>query len=164
MIQFTPAQPGDECILGQLRQQCWAATYRGIYPDDMLDHFDFAWHAKHDRARINNPNFDVCIIRDSDTPIGYMVIRHSEPPLLYSLYLIPMYQRRGIGKAAFDRMVAYCHEHSLSYFLCDCQPENSNAIAFYQRMKGSIIARDEGNAEAYMNSVTLRFDISKEAP
>ena len=31
-------------------------------------------------------------------------------------------------------------------------------------MKGSIIARDEGNAEAYMNSVTLRFDISKEAP
>ena len=89
MIQFTPAHPGDEYILGQLRQQCWAATYRGIYPDDMIDHFDFAWHAKHDLARINSPSFDVCIIRDSDTPIGYMVIRHSEPPLLYSLYLLP---------------------------------------------------------------------------
>lgn len=164
MIRFVPAQSADVSLIGHLRQRCWAATYRGIYPDEMIDRFDYAWHAERDRARVANPAFDVCIIREDDAPVGYMVIRHGEPPLLYSLYLLPEHQRRGIGRMAFARMAEYCRRRGTAYFQCHCQPENAAAIAFYQRMGGTIIARDEDNAEAYMNSVTLRFDVSKEAP
>lgn len=161
MICFAPARPGDEITLARLRQQCWAATYRGIYPDAMIDHFDFPWHEKQDLARISSPNFDVSIIQENGTAIGYMVMRHGAPPLLYSLYLLPAYQHRGIGKLAFQRMKKYCQAQNHPCFLCHCQPENTAALAFYQHMGGTIIARDESNAEAYMNSVTLRFDIHK---
>ena len=159
MIEFVPARPGDASVIGRLRQQCWAATYRGIYPDDMIDRFDYPWHAGRDLARITSKHFDVQLITEDDQPIGYMTIRHENPPLLYSLYLLPGYQRRGIGRTAFERMYQYCREQGQACFLCHCQPENAPAIAFYQRMGGVIIHRDESNEEAYMNSVTFRFPV-----
>ena len=157
MTRFVPAAPAHASILGQLRQQCWAAAYRGIYPDDMIDQFDFPWHEKQDLARISSPDFDVSIIREDDADIGYMIVRHGAPPLLHSLYLLPQYQHRGIGRMAFSRMVDICRARRQPYFLCHCQRENTAALAFYHRMGGAIIARDESNPEAYMNSVTLRF-------
>ena len=162
MITFRPAVPVDAPLIGQLRQQCWAATYRGIYPDDMIDQFDFTWHEKQDLARISSPNFDVSIIQEDGSAIGYMIVRHGTPPLLHSLYLLPSHQRRGTGRLAFARMREYCLVQNHPYFLCHCQPENTAALTFYRRMGGVVITRDEQNEAAYMNSVTLRFDIHKE--
>lgn len=161
MISFILAKPGDESILGHLRQRCWAATYRGIYPDEMIDQFDFVWHAKHDLTRIASPQFEVFLIAEGSTPIGYMTIRHGTPPLLYSLYLLPSHQHLGIGRKAFDRMRDFCIANAQDCFLCNCQPENVNAMAFYQHMSGVIVARDEGNKETFMNSVTFRFELPK---
>ena len=161
MLSFTLANPGDESTLGHLRQLCWSATYRGIYPDEMIDQFDYAWHAKRDLARINSPQFKVFLITEASSPIGYMTIQHGTPPLLYSLYLLPSHQHRGIGRIAFERMRDFCISNAQDCFLCHCQPENANAIAFYQHMGGVVIARDEDNAEAFMNSVTFRFSLPK---
>ena len=159
MITWKPAVPQDAAAIGRLRQQCWAATYRGIYPDAMIDQFDFAWHEARDHARITSRHFSVFLIIDDDAPVGYMVIRHGAPPLLYSLYLLPGAQQRGIGRMAFERMQRFCSEQKQPFFLCHCQPENHAALAFYGRMGGVIVDRDESNKEAYMNSVTLRFPV-----
>lgn len=160
MISFIPAKPGDEVTLGRLRQQCWAATYRGVYPDDMIDQFDFAWHARHDLARIQSGRFDVSLIVDDGQPIGYMTVQHGTPPLLYSLYLLPDHQHRGVGRMAFARMRDHCISREQPFFLCHCQPENVNAIAFYVHMGGTIIHRDEENEASFMNSVTFRFPVN----
>lgn len=162
MYCFTCARPEEAHILGRLRQQCWAATYRGVYPDDMIDHFDYAWHAEHDLARINSARYEVSLIQADETPIGYMIIQHENPPILHSLYLLPAHQRHGVGRMAFARMRDFCKAHGHPYFLCHCQPENVSALAFYRRMGGMIIARDESNEEAFMNSVTLRFPVNIE--
>ena len=157
MIRFIPAQAGDAPLLGQLRQQCWAATYRGIYPDEMIDRFDFAWHASQDLTRITDGRHDVLLITGDDQPIGYMIIRHGAPPLLHSLYLLPSHQRQGVGRMAFERMHQHCAARGQACFLCHCQPENAPAMAFYETMGGAVIARDETNEAAFMNSVTFRF-------
>ncbi len=162
MIHFALAMPGDETSISRLRQQCWAATYRGIYPDEMIDQFDFCRHERQDLARINNDKYEVFLIHSNGTPIGYLTIQDGQPPYLLSLYLLPEYQRQGAGRMAFARMADFCKAQNQPYFLCQCQPENTAALAFYQRMGGIIIARDENNEELYMNSVTLRFDIRKE--
>lgn len=162
MIDFIPARPGDEHTIGRLRQQCWAATYRGIYPDDTIDHFDFPWHAERDLSRINSEKYEVFLIQADGQPVGYMIIQHGAPPLLLSLYLLPSHQCRGVGRMAFARMQDFCKAHGHPYFLCHCQPENAGALAFYRRMSGTIIHRDEGNEEAFMNSVTLRFPVNIE--
>ncbi len=157
MIAFVPATPADAPLLGQLRQQCWAATYRGIYPDEMIAQFDFAWHEERDLARIRSPRFNVCLIREGSLPIGYMVLQDGAPPLLYSLYLLPSHQRRGIGHLAFERMRAWCKERGHSHFLCHCSPYNAPAMAFYRRMGGTVIS-EERCAESWQDTAEFRFD------
>lgn len=51
-IDFVPLKESDADLLGQLRQKAWSFTYRGIYPDEMIDQFDYAWHKERDLLRI----------------------------------------------------------------------------------------------------------------
>ena len=41
---FVEAAKEDVPEIIALRHQIWGTTYRGIYPDDMIDNFDWAWH------------------------------------------------------------------------------------------------------------------------
>lgn len=159
MIEFTPAAPSDAPLLGQLRQACWAATYRGIYPDEMIDHFDFAWHEQRDAQRIASPGYDVRIIRKNGMPVGYLTWRDGAPPQLFSLYLLPEHQRQGVGRMAFDFVRDWCRAQGKPYFLCMCQPQNNPAMAFYRRMGGVIVQREKGD-EPWQDGVTFRFAVN----
>lgn len=76
---------------------------------------------------------------------------------LYSLYLLPQAQKQGIGRQSFDFVSHYCVSHGFSELFCHCQPDNRNAMDFYQHMGGCIIKLDEENAERWQNSVVFRF-------
>ena len=39
-VTFKKAEPTDAPLLAATRQKAWAATYRGIYPDEMIDQYD----------------------------------------------------------------------------------------------------------------------------
>ncbi len=41
-VRFVPASEDDAMTIVALRQKVWASTYRGIYPDSMIDVFDYA--------------------------------------------------------------------------------------------------------------------------
>lgn len=53
--EFIPIQKSEVSTLGVLRQKAWAAIYCGIYPDEMIDQFDYAWHREKDLLRLRNP-------------------------------------------------------------------------------------------------------------
>jgi len=159
MIRFVQARPDDVPVLGQLRQQCWSATYRGVYPDAMIDQFDYKKHAERDLAEIHSSRFDVRLILDDDQTIGYLTMQDGTPPVLRSLYLLPAWQRQGIGQQAFTLMRSFARQQGANHFVCCCQPENAGAIAFYRQMGGIVIDRDLTNEETYMNSLTFRFSI-----
>ena len=40
-------------IIG-LRHRIWSTTYRGIYPDCMIDDFAWDWHSEKELARVND--------------------------------------------------------------------------------------------------------------
>ena len=52
---FVEAAKEDVPEIIALRHQIWGTTYRGIYPDDMIDNFDWAWHQEKELLRINDP-------------------------------------------------------------------------------------------------------------
>ncbi len=160
-VNFVLAQETDAMSISQLRQTVWANTYRGIYPDEMIDSFDYAWHTAKDLERIKSSNYSVYLITAKTQNIGYMTIRQSSPVLLTSLYILPAFQKRGIGKLSFHFIKEYCKERAQSSFLCQCQPDNRNAMCFYQRMGGRIVGRDMGNPESWQNSVTFQFDVDE---
>ncbi len=156
MLTFPSACEEDAPVIARLRQQCWAATYRGVYPDDMIDAYDHAWHAARDLARIRDGNHRVRLIVQDGQPVGYITLLH-EPPLLMSLYILPEYQRQGIGSAAFRLVRDTFRAHGHTCFTCHCLPANAPARAFYQRMGGVIAGEDAGNPEPWQDSVIYRF-------
>lgn len=157
-VCFIPAKENDAMTIIELRRQVWAATYRGIYPDSMIDDFDYAWHKKKELQRIKHPSYNVYLITKDTHRIGYLTTHKTDVITLQSLYIITEYQHQGIGKQAFDFVIEYCKRNNVHSFICHCVPENHNARLFYERMGGKIVAEDLGNDESWMNSVVYQFD------
>ncbi len=158
-ITFTLANPDEAPELSELRRQVWQTTYRGIYPDDMIDNFDFSFHNERNLMFIQSPNFLVYFILDGTDKIGYLILRTKDPFHLQSLYLLSSYRGKGIGTMAFDFVRAYCQEHGISQFDLDCHPDNTRSLAFYAKMGGTIIRRDEGHERNEENGVQFIFTV-----
>ena len=156
-IHFVAVTENDVMGILNLRKRIWATTYRGIYPDSMIDDFDYAWHRDKEMKRISNPEYGVYFITKDKLNIGYLTIRKTDKVILQSLYILEEYQHQGIGKLAFKFINKYCEENGANSFICHCVPDNKNARLFYEKMGGKIIGEDLDNEESWMNSVIYQF-------
>lgn len=160
-VVFRRAQEEDTAVIAKLRQEIWATTYRGIYPDNMIDQFDYAWHIQKDVQRIKNPAYAVYLMMYENQPIGYITLHISAPAHLLSLYLRQEYQHQGIGHRAFAFIREVFQALGVSIFTCACQPDNEQAMAFYHRCGGRVVGEDLSNEESWQNSVTFQFDVKR---
>ena len=55
-IVFVPAKASDAATISTLRQRIWDTTYRGVYPDAVIDDFDYDWHQQCDLKKISDPS------------------------------------------------------------------------------------------------------------
>ena len=55
-VEFRRASPEDARLLAETRRRAWDTTYRGIYPDAMIDEYDLEAHTARDAARIADPS------------------------------------------------------------------------------------------------------------
>ena len=157
LVRLEMATEEDTKTIIELRKQIWATTYRGLYPDSMIDDFDYAWHLAKELQRIRNPQYRVYRIVKDDRNIGYLSTRKTDVVMLQSLYVLEEYQYQGIGRTAFEFVKQYCRENGADSFVCHCLPENWNARKFYEKMGGKVIGEDMDNEESWMNSVIYRF-------
>lgn len=158
-IDVQLARVEDAGMIAQLRKQIWSTTYRGIYPHEMIDEFDLEWHRQKDAQRIENPDAAVYLIKQGEQSIGYITLYHSPFPCLLSLYLEEEFQHWGIGHKAMEFVKGYFKKRGTKCFTCQCQPDNTHAMAFYQRNGGYVVKRDLENMESWQNSVTFQFDV-----
>ncbi len=158
-ISFVLAQLDEAEELSELRRRVWETTYRGIYPDDMIDNFDYAFHNERNRLFIQSNHFVVCFITLGEMKIGYLVLQKKVPFHLLSLYLLKDYRRKGIGTEVFRFVRRYCAERGISEFDLDCHPDNLAALAFYQKMGGVITKYDIGYENNNENTVQLTFTV-----
>lgn len=108
---FIEASEEDVPSIIALRQRIWGTTYRGVYPDSMIDNFDWDWHREMELLRVHHPAYSVYLVRKDRQDIGYLTINEADVITLQSLYISAEYQRQGIGRQAFDFVKAYCRAH-----------------------------------------------------
>ena len=60
---FIEASEEDVPSIIALRQRIWDTTYRGIYPDSMIDNFDWDWHREMELLRVHHPAYSVYLVR-----------------------------------------------------------------------------------------------------
>ena len=160
-IDFVPAEAGDAAAIGTLRQRIWGTTYRGIYPDAVIDDFDYDWHRQRDLKKILDPSYTVYLIRCGEEDIGYFTFQDTGAGVwLRSVYVLREYQHKGIGKQAFSILTDYCREKGIRRFTCGCSPHNENAMRFYRRMGGVVIRTDTGHENKQEDGVIFAFDVT----
>ena len=158
-IRFTEAGEAEAEIITRLRKTMWEHTYRGIYPDAAIDQYDSAFHLERDLGRARDPSYRIFLVRDGEEPVGYFSLQHKVRVHLQSLYLLPDYQRLGIGKAAMELVRDYCREQKLSSFTCNCNAHNQNARAFYAHLGGLVIREDLGHSNLQEDQITYQFSV-----
>ena len=70
LVRFELATEDDAKTIIELRKRIWATTYRGLYPDSMIDNYNYAWHLDKELKRIRNPQYRVYRIAKDDRNIG----------------------------------------------------------------------------------------------
>ena len=159
-VEFIPAKASDAAVISTLRQRIWDTTYRGIYPDAVIDDFNYDWHQQRDLKKISDPSFTVYLIKYGSENIGYFIFQHAGAGVcLHSLYVLREYQHRGIGKQAFSVLKDYCRENGISRFTCGCHPDNENAMRFYQQMGGVVTKTDIGHKNRQEDGVIFEFNV-----
>ena len=151
MIAWIPAQEQDTACMTALRKEIWATAYRGIYPDEAIEHFDFSAHQKRDLAKIRDKSDSVFLICAGGAPIGYLLFQRQAAALrLHSSYVLREsasgHREASLCHAALVRSGTFAHRLVL-------QPHNENAMRFYRRMGGTIIHVDTGNANPQEDQV-----------
>ncbi|MBQ7801809.1 MAG: GNAT family N-acetyltransferase [Oscillospiraceae bacterium] len=145
-------------MIARTRQKCWAATYRGIFPDEAIDAFDFRWHTDRDEMRLAKSDFFYHLVMDGQSCVGYLSygVFH-EGFRLQSLYLLPDYQGRGLGKRLMGIAFDACKEMGFDKLRWDCSPHNTKAMGFYAHMGGRVIGIDVGHENRQEDGCTFEY-------
>lgn len=168
MIEFQKASIEDVPVIIETRRKAWDATYRGIYPDHVIDDFDYEWHGQMERKRLENPDFHCFTVMDHKNCVGYFSYGKVRSGAwkdfgfrLHSLYLLPEYQKKGLGKRIFTQVSDACKALGFRKMYLDCHPQNQNALMFYQHMGGMITHMDSGHENPQEDCCTIEYNFNK---
>ncbi len=164
MITWKKAELADIPLVVATRHKAWLSTYRGIYPDEWLDNFDYEMHTNREEKMYQNSTVQTYVVMDGEDCQGYFTFCLSEKPIwrdyhcrLVSLYLLPQYQGMGFGKAILSFILRKCFSAGYDKLFLSCQPQNTNAMNFYRHMGGVVIAENIGNEHPEEDSTEFEF-------
>ena len=130
-------------MITKTRRTVWEQTYRGIYPDEMIDSYDFRHHLQRDQSRISSPEHRYYLFLDGGKCIGFFSFGPANygpykdfTLCLNSLYICQEYKGMGLGKRAFSVLRGYAAEQGIRKFFCGCNLHNERAQGFYCHMGG----------------------------
>lgn len=163
MIEIVKVSSEDALLLANMRRLVWLETYRGIYPDSMLDEYDADAYAIRDRRRIEDPSHHYYFFIENGRCAGYFSFgpynygNYKDFALcLNNLYILKAYQRRGLGRKAFATINEYCKTHQIQRFFCGCNANNIPAVSFYRHMGG--IQGDAYNPDCPKQDQIIHFE------
>jgi ribosomal protein S18 acetylase RimI-like enzyme len=118
-----------------LLTETWHATYDSLYGVDKVDELTARWHSIEAlRARLQRKRAEF-VVADNGGEIagmGFAAMSETLPKtvILHQLYVLPKYQRQGIGRDMFAELET-CFPDAERMRL-EVEPENLHALAFYR--------------------------------
>lgn len=135
----------------------WQDTYSHIMPVDFLNTLDV--DALHERFKKNPPI--ICNQNSNDVAFVFLVakngdevIGHVKGPLghqkgfdgfdsfLMALYVLPEYQRDGIGLKLFEAFKQEVQKRGAKNMYCGCLKENTKGRKFYEKNNGILMDKE----------------------
>ncbi|SOC39485.1 acetyltransferase (GNAT) family protein [Rhizobium subbaraonis] len=135
MFFVRTASEGDLPKVSALLAETWHAAYDAIYGADKVSEITAQWHsvaALADRLKRKDSEF---VVADDGKTLGgmaYAAMSKTEPmvAILQQLYVLPQYQRQGIGRDMFAELETCFPDAKV--MRAEVEPQNAAAIAFYE--------------------------------
>lgn len=142
MIKISKAKPTEAREITLVRYKIWLNTYPNkeynITEENIKDHFrekiSLAGikEAEEKISSLGN-NSSFLVIKDDDKIVGFcQAIKDREENKLGSLYILPEYQRRGLGKMLWQELLKFFNPKSRIYV--EVASYNFPAISFYKSL------------------------------
>lgn len=139
----------EDCFtLSKLKKEIWETTYRGIYPDTKIDHYDYIENENRFKDFINDKTKELYVVVANNELVGYIEFGSTFKPFkdykkeIGLLYIRKDYQKKGLGKNLFNLAYNSIKETGSNNFFISCHKYNVNARKFYEKMGGKIIYED----------------------
>lgn len=152
VIQFRRATLADSSALGQVQVTSWRSAFRGIAPDDYLDHQASAENQAEDWKGILSNDTQIVIIAENDQELmGYAWSQREEDPHakwdaeLVSMHLLPEFKRQGIGRRLFSTVAAELQKQGCKSIFLWVLEDNHPARAFYESLGGKLGSKQQIN-------------------
>ena len=133
---------GDARGIQEVFYKTWLATYPntdvGITVEDIEDKFKDAFTVEtltKRREKIANPPDGqfLLVAKDNDKVVGLCsVMKETERNKLSTLYVLPEYQGKGVGRALWEQACSFLDMNKDTYL--EVATYNANAIAFYSKL------------------------------
>jgi ribosomal protein S18 acetylase RimI-like enzyme len=128
------ASERDLAKVSALLAETWHATYDGFYGADRVSEITARWHSVPAlKARLERKDSEF-VVADNGREfagMGYVAMAKDrlKTALLHQLYVLPRYQRQGIGRDMFAELET-CFPDA-NAMLLEVDPRNEAAVAFY---------------------------------
>ncbi|WGF86662.1 GNAT family N-acetyltransferase [Marinivivus vitaminiproducens] len=144
-VSVRPAVPDDASSIALVEAASWAAAYSDLLPAQVLEHYTAPgrWRTWQSMLRAGGPEL-AFVAEDDLGVVGYASFGPTRDTLsrragfageLYTLYVLPDSQKRGIGRELF-REVQDCLSANGQVSVVVWMLKGGPALNFYRRMGG----------------------------
>ena len=136
MVEIRKAYPTDAYALVQIRDQAWKDAYYDVFTNDIIvnKNKNVSDSVRHLEDQINENNRIFVAVEDSKV-VGFVFYAktqgdHYDNGEIREIYVLPEYQKRGIGKQLFEKAVDAMKTLRFTSFIVACPLKNRNMDFF----------------------------------
>ena len=144
-IRFRPGRPSDARSVASVIVTTWRESFSSIIPEPLLRAMEVEERAELIHDRFASAFYGLFVAEDpGESVVGVSDIGEPREPRtgfsaeLYDIYILPRYQRLGVGKELFFRAVGHALQAQRASMFLQVL-EISLYRSFYERMGGTVI-------------------------
>lgn len=145
-VQIRLAEVNDIPEVRELLRVTWHDTYGEHIPAGDLDTYLDTVYTEAKLAEILNADREDCFVAESDGRIaGWTRLRRDDDNdvfYLISLYVLPAFQKKGIGKLLLDNAISFGLEYRFEKITLGVMEANTDSVEWYKH-HGFTVVRDE---------------------
>jgi len=139
----------DIAAIADVHCRTWKEAYKNIVHDSYLKKLEPKYEEV--RSRMENPDrkFFVMVPPSSDgNPVGAFIEAGKSRNVgfadaqIHSIYILPRYQKQGVGKALMDKAWDLFAERVYRTAFVSVLSANASAVEFYKKMGGQLNGHD----------------------
>lgn len=156
----------EDCkIIAKVKLKTWETTYRGIYPNEKFDNYNFKEQEEMFKGIVNNKEINLYVAECNNEIVGYMSC--GKPMREFQdykqeiglLYILKEYQGYGIGRRFFEIAYNEIKEKGYNKFFISCNKYNINAQKFYEAIGGKKVLIDEDCENKSIPQIKYYYEI-----